>query len=298
MRSIPGLALCTALVACGSDEPPPSGDASGDLPDLELRDVGFATPESALHDPQADVYLVSNISGDPFAVDGDGFISRIAPDGEVLALKWIEGGRGGVVLNAPKGMALDDAHLWIADIDHVRRFDRATGAPAGAVRVEGASFLNDVTIGPDGALYVTDSGFAPGFEPNGTDAVWRVTPDLRVEPFVRGASLGQPNGIATADRDLFLVTWGTGVFALVTADGLAAELELPAAQLDGVVRVGEGRWLVSSWAGRCIYAVAPTGTSEVRFGDLEAPADLGYDAARGRLLIPLFQSDSLLVRRL
>ena len=63
-----------------------------------ITDV-FQTPESVLYDPVADVYLVSNINGDPTAKDNNGFISRIGPDGTVMAAKWIAGGQGDVTLD-------------------------------------------------------------------------------------------------------------------------------------------------------------------------------------------------------
>ena len=63
----------------------------------------MSTPESALHDPEADVYLVSNINGGPCDRDDNGFISRVSPDGQVLDLKWIDGADPGVTLHAPKG---------------------------------------------------------------------------------------------------------------------------------------------------------------------------------------------------
>jgi hypothetical protein len=53
-----------------------------------VEDVGFATPESVEYYAAEDVYLVTNINGSPFAVDDNGFISKISPDGKVLDLKW------------------------------------------------------------------------------------------------------------------------------------------------------------------------------------------------------------------
>lgn len=90
---------------------------------------GLMTPESALHDPAADVYLVFDIDGNPSARDGNGFISRVAPDGSIRELKWIDGAREGVTLNAPKGMALRGNTLLVADLDAIRLFDRASGKP-------------------------------------------------------------------------------------------------------------------------------------------------------------------------
>ena len=48
---------------------------------------------------------VSNVNGPFAAADNNGFISRIGPDG-VAELNWMEGGKTGVTLNAPKGMEL------------------------------------------------------------------------------------------------------------------------------------------------------------------------------------------------
>jgi hypothetical protein len=76
--------------------------------DAPIVVTGFSTPESAIHDDAADVYLVSNVNGNPAALDNNGFISRIAPSGVILQLSWIRGGVGGVTLNGPKGMAIRD----------------------------------------------------------------------------------------------------------------------------------------------------------------------------------------------
>src|SRR5881296_227339 len=110
-----------------SPTPPPAPPAP---PATKLATVeGFLTPESVLHDTAQDVYFVSNINGSPTTKDNNGFISRVRPDGAVENLKFIEGGHGGVTLNAPKGLAIRGDTLWVADIDMVRSFDAKTGAP-------------------------------------------------------------------------------------------------------------------------------------------------------------------------
>ncbi|MGH7718701.1 MAG: hypothetical protein ACREON_07655, partial [Gemmatimonadaceae bacterium] len=85
---------------------------------------GFSTPESVLYDAEADAYFVSNINGSPGERDNNGFISRVRADGTVDSMRFIAGGRGGVTLNAPKGMALVGDTLWVTDIDAVRAFHR------------------------------------------------------------------------------------------------------------------------------------------------------------------------------
>src|SRR5512132_2787922 len=75
---------------------------------------GFKTPESVKYDPDLDVYFVSNINGNPSQKDGNGFIARVRPDSTIDSLMFIAGGRNGVTLNGPKGMAIAGDTLVVA----------------------------------------------------------------------------------------------------------------------------------------------------------------------------------------
>ena len=270
-----------ALAACGGGEGPP----------------GFDTPESVLYLADADVWLVSNIHGAPAAKDGNGYIARVQPDGTSMRRHWIQGGTNGVTLHAPKGMAVVGDTLWVADIDTVRKFDVHTGAPRGEVAVPGATFLNDVAAGPDGAVYVTDSGFTPEFAASGTDAIWRIAADGSATALVKSPDLGQPNGLVARDGGLYVVGWRDGAIYQVDYRGTRTDLlKAPAAQLDGLVRVdgadgAGGAWYVSSWAGKCIYRFDAKGGMQALPRSFEQPADLGFDGKRRRLLVPLFGQD-------
>ena len=195
----------TAAVAPAASPSPPA-PAAAPAPASTATKVatvqGFLAPESVLHDSVQDIYFVSNIDGSPMAKDNNGFISRVRPDGAVENLKFIEGGRNGVTLNAPKGLALEGDTLWVADIDAVRAFDAKTGAAIDTVSLGklGAVFLNDIVVGLSGALYITDTGIRFDDVGNvlhpGPDRVFRVGPDRAVTQVIRGDTLGRPNGIA------------------------------------------------------------------------------------------------------
>ena len=129
--------------------------ASGDT--MVVRGVGFRGPENLIYDSVADVYDVSNVNGAPTARDGNGYISRVAPNGRVLELAWIRGGRGGVTLDAPMGLAIRGDTLAVADLAAVRFFDRRTGRPLGLVATPGLR-LNDLAFADDGSLWATDTG--------------------------------------------------------------------------------------------------------------------------------------------
>src|SRR6267142_1673443 len=157
-RQASNVADTTAPVDTSRVVPPPPPAAPGATRMLTV--AGFSTPESVLHDSAQDIYFVSNINGSPTAKDNNGFISRVRPDGAVENLKFIEGGHGGVTLNAPKGLAIRGDTLWVADIDMVRSFDAKTGVARDSVSLAslGAVFLNDIAIAQTGALYITDTG--------------------------------------------------------------------------------------------------------------------------------------------
>ncbi len=280
----------------GEDPPaPPTLQVSGES--LVLAEVGFATPESVIHDAVADVYLVSNINGAPAEKDGNGFISRVSPQGEVLALRWIDGAAPGVELNAPKGMAIVADTLFVTDIDCLRGFHRVTGVPLRALCLERAGFLNDLAAGPQGDLYFTDSGSE---EVPGAVYLLRNSADvpqlLRLADGteLRGPELGGPNGVVADERGLFVATYGSGEVFRVTPEGRRVQLLPPSdLQLDGLVSLGDRGFLFSSWGKSAVYATGPAGQVSVLLDDLDAPADIGFDGERGRVLIPLFRENEL-----
>jgi outer membrane protein assembly factor BamB len=271
-------------------------------PSVVVENAGFQAPECVRHDPRADVYLVSNVHGGPAARDGNGFISRVAPDGRVISLKWIEGGRDGVELHAPKGMAIRGDTLFVADIDVVRAFHRRTGRPIGSRFVPGATFLNDLAVGRDGTLYVTDTGFASeagALAPSGTDALYRFDTSGRPVVVARGPALGNPNGVAVdGSGHVVVVSVGSGEVYRVAPDGRRADLPKPPhGALDGVVALEDGSLLVSSWEAEAVYRFSG-GSWSVAARGTPSPAAIGYDARRRRLLIPQMQLNRLEFREL
>jgi hypothetical protein len=276
------------FAACSGGSPPVTPTVS-----LPIVVGGFSSPESITHDPIADVYLVSNIAGSPFDADHEGYISRLAPDGTVLAARWIDG------LDAPKGVAAGGDLVAVADLAVLRRFDRKTGAPVDVIAIPGATFLNGVEPdGDGGGFFVTDSGMkgvaeAPGMAPTGSDAVLHVARDGGVTAIARGADLALPNGLALAGDTLYMV--GFGGRALVGFDRAGARrdaADLGAGYLDGLAVTPGGCVLVSSMEARAVLAGRPGGTFAPALAEVIA-ADLGLDVTRGRLLLPLLTENQV-----
>jgi hypothetical protein len=258
--------------------------------------TGLAKPESVLYDADNDRYLASNINGSPFDKDNNGFISVLSPDGQVTTLKWIEGGKNKVKLDAPKGSAIVKGVLYVADITTVRMFDLKTGAPKGEVAIPGSTFLNDVAAGPDGKVYVSDSAFkmtaTGGFDTTSTDAVY-VIDKGKAKPLAKTTDLHAPNGLAWTDKGL--VVCSTGAPEVYRLDDKGAKQDVtktPAGHLDGLISLGDSL-LVTSHDASAVLRGKLGGTFEVALGDQKAPADIGYDTKRGRVIIPHLSEDTV-----
>ncbi len=259
---------------------------------LTVQGVGLATPESVLYDHRADRYLVSNINGSPTDADDNGFISEIDPTTGAVNLKWIDGGRKEVDLSAPKGMALVGDLLYVTDLTVLRTFDGKTGKPESSMVVEGATFLNDVSAGPDESVFVSDSDAETG-------AIYQVDREGKITRLAAGPELGGPNGLAWVGEKLWVVSYGSGeIYRLSEAGQKVAAVELDKGGLDGLVDLGDGTVLISSWEGQAVYRGVPAGPFEAVVQGLDAPADIGWDPKRSRVLVPLFKSNAVEARRL
>jgi len=301
IASASAIAFLVVFIGCSKKEKAAEQAAAPAPVSMTVTDPAFQTPESVLHDRTADVYLVSNINGDPLGKDNNGFIARVSPDGIVLEAKWIEGGVNGVSLDAPKGMAISDDVLYVSDIDAVRTFNRTTGAAIASWPIAGASFLNDMATGLDGAVYVSDTGFKAtpeGSGESGSDAIYRLGPNGEATAVAKDPSLGHPNGIAVGADGIVVCTFGSGeVYRLDPATGARTDLpKPPMGQLDGVELLTDGGFLVSSWEGSAVYRLIGMDAYGVAVDSVTSPADIGYDAQRGRVLIPLFMEHKVEIR--
>jgi hypothetical protein len=66
---------------------------------------------------------------------------------------------------------------------------------------------------------------------------------------------------------------------------------LPAGQLDGLARLGDGSYVVSSWAAQAIFQVNANGQARQIVGNITSPAGLDVDEKRRRVIVPqLFEN--------
>src|SRR5687767_11155628 len=294
---VPALALValTLVAGCARDETEATGDsAAGVAAPAEFSRAAsvqaeFKTPEAVRFDAIDDVFFVSNINGNPGEKDNNGFISRVrAEGGEIDSLMFIAGGRRGVTLNAPKGLAITGDTLWVADIDAVRAFDKRTGRPIASHVIQGAVFLNDIATGPDGALYITDTGIQitdAGMSHPGPDRVFKLTRGGQASSALQLDSLVGPNGITWDDanqRFIIVAFAGKDIMAWKPGDSTTTTIATGKGMFDGVERLADGRILISTWSDSSIYVL--DGSALVRaVSGVQSPADIGVDTKRNRV---------------
>ena len=259
-----------------------------------ITGVGFDAPENVVYDSVADVFLVSNIVGDPAAHDGNGFVSRVSPDGRLLERRWIAGGVRGATLDAPKGLAIHGDTLAIADLGAVHLFDRRTGAPLGSIALPGL-VMNDVLFAPDGALWITDTGpdrtTTPVDTTHDMDAVWRVGRDGHPSSVSRTLTLDRPDGIAWDGASPIVATFGAHRLERVDASlpgGWTMLCPLPAGRVDGLRRLPDGTFVVTSWDAQAVWHLTLDGREPhvvPLLGGVQSPAGVALDTRRQRLAV-------------
>ena len=260
---------------------------------------GLQTPESAYYDADQDVYFISNINGDPTVADNNGYIVKVNPD-TLAVVKFIEAGKNGVTLNAPKGLTILHDTLYAADLDTVRMFDDKTGAPKGEVKIPGATFLNDLTN--DGkSVYVSDSGMKAGrggnFDPTGTDAVWQIS-GTKATKIASGKDLNRPNGLEVVDGKVWVVSFASNELYDIENGKKANVATLPKGSLDGLVHMSDGSFLVTSWESNSVFRGPKAGPFSEVITNVKSPADIGYDTKRHVLLVPHFMENKVSIHDL
>jgi sugar lactone lactonase YvrE len=252
---------------------------------LELKwktDTVLQVPESVLFDREGNVLYVSNIVGKSDAKDGNGYISKLSPDGKIVSLKWSDQG-----LHAPKGMGLYKGEIFVADLTGVAIIDVKTGKNIERIEINDAQFLNDITIDKNGDVYVSDSA---------TGKIHRIR-NRKAELYFDGnGTLKRVNGLLALPDGLYVADAGTGINYKLGADKQLTKYAETAPGADGIVLTGKNEYIVSSWSGE-VYYVATDGKAQKLLdtkGQKLNSADIDYDPKTGTVFIPTFFGNSVM----
>lgn len=259
------------------------------------RQSEYESPESFIVDEDTGTYYVSNLNratpksegGTPKADDENGYITTLDKDLNIVKRTFIESGQDGVTLNDPRGLAIVGDTLWVADKKDLRGFDKTTGKSTATIglKAHGAIQLCSIAVGPNGDLFVSDTG---------ANIIFRVaTGGSNEEPVLaEGEALCEPKGLYWDDGDglLYVACWKDSVILTVDAEGeISTFVSAPDdfMHLDGIDRAANGDFYVSDYYKGVVYRVTPELHIEAVVDKLKTPADISLDRGNNRLLIPL-----------
>ena len=278
----------TGLMGCKQQKTGESEEKTGEAAKPELvkkwsTDTVMRTPESVKYDAENDVLYVANIQGNPNEKDGQGFISRVSPDGEVLDLEWVTG------IDAPKGMGIYEGKLYVTNIDEVVEIDIAEGAITNRYPMKGAQFGNDIDINEAGAVFASDMR---------GNKIYRLK-NGSVEVWLDSEKLESPNGLF-AKQDHLLIGINGAVLRAGYETGEMETFISNTGGIDGLEEVGDGYYIKSDWAGH-VHLLHPDQEKililDTADDNINA-ADIDFIPGTNMLYVPTFSDNRVMAYEL
>ena len=253
------------------------------------------SPYSFVNDPLDKGYFISSVNGDAETADNNGFITKLDPNGKLLDLKFIQGGKGDVILHAPKGMALVEHVLYVADLNTLRGFDTTTGKPVMALTIRPLATsqpeplqtsLSDVTFDGKGHLYCSDQK---------ANTIYRVDLTTQtVSVLITDRSLAGPSGLAIHPKSgqIIAVSWEKGKISEISPEGVVTEIVSNGffsnrfQNLRGVDFDRWGNMYVSDFTTGKVWRMSWDKRFQVIAEFLPSPGDLSIDRANNLILVP------------
>jgi DNA-binding beta-propeller fold protein YncE len=231
----------------------------------------FRIPESALYEPKLDVVFVANMGEVLDTKTGDGFISKMNLEGKITNLKWVTG------LNDPKGQAVWDGKLYVADMNDLVVIDIKKAQVIKTYPAPNAKFLNDVAVDDKGQVFVSDM----------KDQRIYVLADDVFESWLNNENLENVNGLWSEKGKLYAGNEAVWEIDIKTKEMKA--LFHGAIEVDGLKPLGDGNFIFSNWPGRIFISkdnVAIKLLDSTK--EKQNTADIDYIPAKKLLLVPTF----------
>ena len=255
----------------------------------QITVTNLQTPYSFVTGASGNDYFISSVNGEPDTADNNGFITKLDGSGTLLHLKFIQGGADVVTLHAPKGMALVDETLYVADLDTLRAFDARNGKPVASIHVvDGKALvhLTDVAYDGVGLLYCSDQH---------ANRIYRVElPSQKVTLLVADPALAGPAGLAVHPKsgELIAVSWNKGKIFAISPTGTVSELfsngffSSRFSNLRGVDFDRWGNMYVSDFTTGKVWRMTWDKRFQVIAEYLPTPGDLSIDRTNNLILVP------------
>ena len=150
---------------------------------IKLWETGdiYKGPESVAYDGKRGCFYISIFTGGVKTGTsyGDNSISKADLQGNILEFDFIKN------LTTPTGICIFDDKLYIVERFGVVIYDLKENKIADKIYIKTLNFLNDITVGTEGAIFVSESD---------TNVIYRIK-DKNVEKWLDSEEISRTNGI-------------------------------------------------------------------------------------------------------
>ncbi len=254
----------------------------------------FQHPESVASDLK--YFYVSNLGKEliPTATDSDGYISRLNKHGEVLDTNFLPH----IKLNSPKGLAVLQENLWIADVNRVLVVSLKSKKLIWQLAFPETRFLNDIVVKDEFTIYVSATDIHTIYE---IDLLADTTRAYNTQGLIDG-----PNGMAIDNLtdNLYVAGYGSE-----NRSGYVCRFNLRTGEVQKVAGPGAfdgiyftyGKYFYSDWGskkdnrGRLFQYDVRFGTSQPLFEEIDfgGPADFYYVPGKKLLVLPAMKEHAV-----
>lgn len=252
----------------------------------EVKLDGFSHPESVVFDGANDLFYVSNMAN---REPGDGFISKLSAEGELLEAVWIDG------LNDPKGLLVLGEKLYVTDNKELVEIDIQGGNVARKIAVPNAASLNDIAIDEEGSIFISDMG---------KNAIYRIDNTGRIEEWLNNPELNTPNGVLVDGDKLLVASWGNNESPgnLLQVDRKSKQVSpvttTGIGNLDGIQRIDDDSFFVSDWATGKVYEILLTGEQKEILTSEKSSGDILFLKDKNQLYLPMNRQNQVWIYNL
>jgi len=260
---------------------PPAKMDSSALSLLWETEAVLHVPESVLYDAKNKQLFVSNINGSPTEKNGLGYISLLSEEGKIIKQHWVKG------LDAPKGMGIAGNYLYAANITEVVKIDMENAEIVKRIPIEGAKFLNDISIAKNGDVYVSD------MQQNKIHILKNDKPQLFVD------NIPSANGLCVT-TDVLYVLSGENLLKISSDKKVETIASGIQGGGDGLIRLSDNEFLASGWQG-VIHWVHSDGKVDILLDTriLESnTADIGFNPEKNIVYVPTFFKNKVVAYQL
>ncbi len=238
--------------------------------------------ESVIYNEKEKMLYVTNINGHWLKPNGKGFISKVNLNGEIAKHKWIDN------IDGPTGTAIYKDRLFVADFDTVLEIDLHTERIVKKHKIDETERINDLCVTSEGTVFGsgTKSGMLFAIHDGKISIVQK--------------DLEWPNGVLCKEDGVLI---GLGDATIRSYNFKTKNIEILTKGIsnpDGIVAVGNGDYLVSSWEGM-IHYVTKNGDKtlllDTRKEKVNA-ADITYIPSLQMVLVPAMLQHKLMAYKL